>query len=127
MRNRIAVVVAVVALVALAAVSTLYALSRRPAGPKFETGYQAVLLAGGQAYFGKLEGLGTPYPVLTEVYYVQQTTNPETKQVSNILVKRGREWHAPDRMYLNASQIVLVEPVNPNSKVAQLIAESRNR
>jgi hypothetical protein len=32
--------------------------------------------------------------------------------------------HEPDRMYLNSQQIVFVEPVNPNSKVAQLIAEA---
>jgi len=90
------------------------------------TPYQAVLLTNGQAYFGKLEGLGTPYPVLKEVFYVQSVQNPETKQVSNILVKRGKEWHSPDRMILNASMIVLVEPVNPNSRVAQLIAEAKN-
>ena len=28
-----------------------------------------------------------------------------------------------DRMYLNPSQIILVEPVGPNSKVMQLILE----
>ena len=27
-------------------------------------------------------------------------TDPQTKQISNILVKRGKEWHAPDRMIL---------------------------
>jgi len=90
------------------------------------TPYQAVLLTNGQAYFGKLEGLGTAYPVLKEVFYVQSVQNPETKQVSNILVKRGKEWHSPDRMILNANMIVLVEPVNPNSRVAQLIAEAKN-
>ena len=87
------------------------------------TPYQAVLLSNGSAYFGKLEGLGTPFPVLKEVFYVQSVTNPETKQVSSILVKRGKEWHSPDRMILNSKTIVLVEPVNPNSRVAQLIAE----
>jgi len=90
------------------------------------TPYQAVLLSNGSAYFGKLEGLGTAYPVLKEVFYVQSVQNPQTKQVSNILVKRGKEWHSPDRMILNANMIVLVEPVNPNSRVAQLIAEAKN-
>jgi hypothetical protein len=90
------------------------------------TPYQAVLLSNGSAYFGKLEGLGTPFPVLREVFYVQSSQNPETKQVSNILVKRGKEWHSPDRMILNANMIVLVEPVSPTSRVAQLIAEAKN-
>jgi hypothetical protein len=40
-----------------------------------------------------------------------------------VLVKRGKELHSPDRMYLNPSQIILVEPVGPNSKVMQLIME----
>ena len=86
--------------------------------------FYAVLLNGGQVYFGKLEGLGTQYPVLTEVFYVQSRQDPDTKQVSNILVKRGKEWHAPDRMIINSSQIVLIEPVTSGSRVAQLIAEA---
>jgi len=52
----------------------------------FTTPYQAVLLTNGSAYFGKLEGYGTPRPVLTEVYYIVTQTNPETKQQSNVLV-----------------------------------------
>jgi hypothetical protein len=90
----------------------------------FATPYQAVLLANGSVYFGKLEGYGTGRPVLTQVFYIVTQTNPETKQTANVLVKRGKEMHEPDRMYLNSQQIVFVEPVNPNSKVAQLIAEA---
>jgi hypothetical protein len=91
------------------------------------TPYQAVLLSNGSAYFGQLEGLGTPFPVLRDVFYVQSAQDPQTKQVSNILVKRGKEWHAPDRMILNSNMIVLVEPVNPTSRVAQLIAQAKNQ
>lgn len=91
------------------------------------TPYQAVLLTNGSAYFGQLEGLGTPYPVLRDVFYVQSSQNAETKAVSNILVKRGKEWHSPDRMILNANMIVLVEPVSPTSRVAQLIAQAKNQ
>lgn len=90
------------------------------------TPYQAVLLSNGSAYFGRLSGLGTPFPVLTEVYYVQSREDPQTKQATNILVRRGKEWHAPDRMILNANMIVLVEPVNPSSRVAELISQNRN-
>ena len=89
----------------------------------FTTPYQAVLLTNGAAYFGKLEGYGTPHPVLTEVYYIVSQTNPETKQNNNVLVKRGKELHEPDRMYLNPTQILAIEPVGPNSKVAQLIKQ----
>ena len=93
---------------------------------KFTTSYQAVLLTNGSAYFGKLEGYGTPNPVLSEVYYIVTQTNPETKQSNNVLVKRGKELHEPDRMYLNPNQILCVEPVGPNSKVAQLIKQAGN-
>ena len=84
-----------------------------------------MLLANGSVYFGKLEGLGSSYPVLREVYYVQSISDPETKKVTSILVKRGKEWHAPDRMIINERSIVFVEPVGPGSKVAQLIAETK--
>jgi hypothetical protein len=92
---------------------------------KFDTTYQAVLLTNGSVYFGKLDGYQTKFPVLSDVYYVQTGVDPATKKSTSVLVKRGKELHSPDRMYLTPSQIVLVEPVGPDSKVAQLIAESK--
>jgi hypothetical protein len=102
--------------------------STGPGAPvSFTTPYQAVLLTNGSAYFGKLEGYGTARPVLSEVYYIVTQSNPETKQSSNVLVKRGKELHEPDRMYLNPSQILCVEPVGTSSKVAQLIAQAQTQ
>ena len=95
------------------------------AGPRASTTpYQAVLLSNGSVYYGKLSGYGSGHPVLTDVYYILSKTDPDNKQVTNVLVKRGKELHGPDRMYLNARQIIFVEPVGPNSKVAQLIKEA---
>ena len=93
----------------------------------FDTPYQAVLLSNGSVYFGKLEGFGTKSPILRDVYYVQSATDPQTKKVTNVLIKRGKELHAPDRMYINPNQILLVEPVGPSSKVAELIQESKTK
>jgi len=90
----------------------------------FSTPYQAVLLSNNSVYFGKLAGYGTSNPVLTDVFYILTKSDPTTKQVQNVLVKRGKELHGPDRMYLNASSIVFVEPVGTDSKVAQLISEA---
>lgn len=90
---------------------------------KFSTPYQAVLLTNGSVYFGKLQGYGSSTPELTQVYYVVSQTNPETKQVTNSLIRRGQELHKPDRMYLNPRQILFVEPVGTDSRVAQLIKE----
>jgi hypothetical protein len=92
--------------------------------PALSAEYHAVLLSNGSVYFGKLEGLGTAHPVLRSVYYVQSSVDPQTKAVNSVLIKRGGEWHAPDRMILQASSIVFVEPVSPGSRVSQLIAES---
>jgi hypothetical protein len=92
---------------------------------QFSTPFQAVLLTNGSVYFGHLQGYGSHQPVLSEVYYVVTQTNPETKQSNNVLIKRGKELHEPDRMYLNPQQILFVEPVGTNSKVAQLIAQAK--
>jgi len=91
------------------------------------TTYQAVALDNGQVYFGRIQGLNSPYPVLTDVYYVQARVNPKTKKTTNILVKQGKEWHAPDRMVLNARHIVFIEPVTAESQVAKLIEEATKK
>jgi len=96
----------------------------RGSAVQFPTKYQAVVLINGAVYFGRLAGYGGRDPVLTEVYYIVSQQDPTTKQVKNVLVKRGKELHEPDRMYVNPVQVLFVEPVGPNSKVAQLIAQA---
>jgi hypothetical protein len=98
-----------------------------PTAVSFATPYQAVLLTNNSVYFGKLSGYGTSNPVLTEVFYILSQTDPQTKAVKNVLVKRGKELHGPDRMYLSPSSIVFVEPVGTDSKVAQLINEANQQ
>jgi hypothetical protein len=125
--SSLGVVVLIAALVGMvtAGVTAYFSQHVFHARVELTTPYQAVQLVNGAAYFCKIEGLGTPFPVLKEVYFIQSRQNPETKQVSNILLKRGAEWWQPDRMIVNANDIVFVEPVNPNSRVAQLIAEEK--
>jgi hypothetical protein len=91
-----------------------------------DTEYQAVFMDNGQVFFGKLENAGSAYPTLRDVHYIGRQASPDGKQVANIIVKRGNEWHSPDRMYLNASHIVIIESVSVKSKVAQLIKEATN-
>ncbi len=92
---------------------------------KLTTPYQAVLLTNGSVYYGKMEGLGKPYPVLRDVFYIQTAVDQATKQSTSVLIRRGKEWHGPDYMVLNASHILLVEPVTQGSRVAQLIAAAK--
>jgi len=87
--------------------------------------YYAVLLANGSVYFGHLEGLTSDFPVLKDVYYVQSSKNAQTNEVNNVLVKRGKEWHGPDRMIINQKSIVFIEPVGVDSVVAKRIEESK--
>lgn len=86
--------------------------------------YVAVVMNGGELFYGRVESFDAAFAVLTNVFYVQSHQDPETKQISNVLVKRGNEWHSPERTYLNASQIVFIEPVGKDSKVAGLISGS---
>lgn len=91
--------------------------------PDTGTPYQAVALMNGQMFFGKVEGSSREYLTLRDVFYIQGRQNPETKAVTSVLVKRGGEAHAPDRMLINRQQVLLVEPVKTDSQIAKLIAE----
>lgn len=93
--------------------------------PSFETKYQAIFLDNGQVFFGTLENSDGSFLLLKDVFYVQSRVNKDTKDVSNILLKRGQEWHGPDFMYVNLKHIVLIEPVSPTSRVAKLIKEAK--
>ena len=117
MKTQIAWVVAVMLLAGLTACDR----GHRQRGPEITTPYAAVLLDNGNLYYGKLVNAGSSFPELTDVYYIQSQVNQDTKAVTSLLVRRGNEWHGPDRMFLNDRHIVLIEPVGTNSKVAQLI------
>lgn len=120
-------IVLLVAGVALGIAGTILLQMRRADAPKFDTPFQAVLLDTGQVYYGKIEALGSPFPVLRDVFYVQSSTDPTTKQVTNILIRRGKEWHGPEFTVLNSRHIAMVEPVGPTSKVAALISEAQQK
>lgn len=117
LKTRIAWVVAPILLAALTACER----GGRHKGPEITTPYAAVLLDNGQLYYGKLTNAGANFPELTDVYYIQSQVNQETKPVTSVLVRRGNEWHGPDRMFLNERHVVFIEPVGTSSKVAQLI------
>ena len=91
---------------------------------KFPTEYQAVFLDNGQVFFGRLQDDGSSYVTLRDVFYIKQQASPDKKEVKNVLVKRGSEWHAPDFMRINSRHIVFIEPVAPDSRVALLIREA---
>jgi len=91
----------------------------------FPTEYQAIFLDNGQVFFGKIEDTGLQYLTLRDIFYVQSVTDRDKKETRNVLLKRGHEWHGPSFMRLNTRHVVLIEPVGPDSRVAQLIREAR--
>ena len=91
---------------------------------RFPTEFQAVFLDNGQVFFGRLEDVGSSFLGLRDVFYVQRTVTPDKKEAS-VLIKRGIEWHGPDFMRINSRHVVYIEPVAPDSRVAQLIREAK--
>ncbi len=96
---------------------------------EFHTPYQAVLLNNGLAYFGKVESQDSKFITLSDVYYIRSSANKnaDPKSQQNVLVKRGKEWHEPDRMTINLASIVFIEPVSPTSTVGKLIDQSKTK
>ncbi len=91
----------------------------------FPTEYQAVYLDNNQVFFGKITETNTPFPMLRDVFFVQTQVDQQKKETKHLLIRRGAEGHGPDFMRLNAQHIVVIEPVAPDSRVAQLIQEAK--
>jgi len=107
-------------------VSFLFLLGcEKPQKLDFKTDYQVVILDNGNAFFGKLEFPGKSFLLLKDIYYIQTQINQETKVQTNTLIKRGKELHGPDSMYVNTQHIIMIEPVSPDSQVAKLIKEEK--
>lgn len=114
-----------VLLLCLICVSLTLSLSGCDKKPSFSTPYQVVLLDNGQAYFGKIDNFGRDYLLLTDIFYIQTAATPEGKIAGNVLIKRGKEWHSPDKMYVNTKHVIMIEPVAVDSKVGELIREEK--
>jgi hypothetical protein len=122
---KISTVVAIVAVLALfcGAGAALALMSIHEV--TFPTPHQAVLLANGVLCIMR-RSKDTEHRIRSWWMFIKSSVRPIRKPSSanHVPVKRGKELHGQDRMYVNPNQIVFVEPVGPGSKVAQLIAES---
>lgn len=89
--------------------------------------YQVVLLENDQVFYGKLHGMHSKYPYLTDIYYLNpkgQQLDKEGRAVGGnqfTVIKRGiDELHQPtDVMYFSRDAIVYWENVGPDSLVAR--------
>lgn len=102
--------------------------------------YQAVFLANGQVYFGKLQEVGGNYIRLSDIYYLQvQTPQPAGDGVNDAeknnqqnteaskspqLIKLGEELHSPeDEMLISKDQLLFWENLKDGGKVADAIKD----
>ncbi|TAK89167.1 hypothetical protein EPO04_03650 [Patescibacteria group bacterium] len=94
--------------------------------------YQAVFLANGQVYFGKLKQVNNNYLRLSDIYYlqVQQSVQPDaakndqSKQPQVSLAKLGNELHGPeDAMYISRDQVLFWENLKEDGKVTKAIRD----
>ena len=99
-------------------------LFTRGAGDQIDRStYQAVLLTGGQTYFGKLTAHGDAYFVLADVYYLP----PADSQQSGQLIKRGAEVQGPqDKMVIPAQAVLFFENLRPDGDVMTAIRRSQS-
>lgn len=97
--------------------------------------YEAVFLANGQVYFGKVSKLQSKYVKLIDIYYLiqkqplqaQQPAAQATAQPEFTLIKLGGELHGPmDQMMINKDQILFIEELKSDSKVVQAINNSKS-
>ncbi len=85
----------------------------------------AIVLTNGQIFFARpAVSLFAPGALrLSVVFYVLTQVSPVSRASTNVLVKRGNEWHGPSGMHVNVEHILLVEPVGEGSKVDELIRQ----
>src|SRR5262245_19788440 len=107
------------AVVALLGVIVFQNGRERERPPEIGASYQAVVLVGGQVYYGKLENPGGQFPILRDVFYIAAQTDPQTRLTTNTFVRRGKELHGPEYMVLNRSSILFVEPIRDDSQVGK--------
>jgi len=111
------------AIVVLLAAS-VYQNYRRFHKPLVTTPYQAVALANGSVFYGRIDHLGTDYPVLRGAFTVQRELDPGSRQPRYVLLKRKDDVNGADHMIFPATSIAFVEPVRPDSTVGKLIAQA---
>lgn len=94
--------------------------------------YQAVFLANGQVYFGKITDANNQTLILEDIYYLRSAGNLQISEIKNStttpatdnfsLVKLGNELHGPeDKMSINLSQVLFTEDLKVDSKVVEAI------
>ena len=116
---------AIVGLVIVVLLATsVYQNYRRFHRPQIVTSYQVVTLQNGTIFYGRIDHLGTDYPVLRDAFTVQSDVDPNTKQPRYVLSRRKDDINGADHVILPAASIAFVEPVSPDSTIGRLISQA---
>lgn len=113
--------------VASSLVYLLYA--GNPNANKFvdEQRLQAVFLANGQVYFGRINSISSKYIELGDIFYLNNTnsgTQDKSATTNLSLVKLGCELHGPtDAMLINQNQVTFWENLRSDGQVAKAVAQ----
>src|SRR5256886_11974880 len=84
--------------------------------------YQAVFLANGSTYFGKLQAQGDEWFLLTDVFYLSSSDQAGTQ-----LIKRGNEAQGPkEPMIIPAAQVLFIENLRDDGDVVTLIKKFKS-
>ncbi len=103
----------------------VYQNQRRFHQPLVTTPFQAVALQNGAVFYGRIDHLGTDYPVLRDAFTVRRESGPDTQAPHYVLVKRSDEPNGADHIIFPAAAIAFIEPVRPDSEVGRLMAGER--
>ncbi len=133
MKTQYKIVLLVVPLLLVLVAAGIYGSALMKKERVLAASYQAVFLANGQVYFGHAEHRTAPYVTLTNIYYLQSRQplqEPGAKKADApaepelTLVKLGDELHGPtDRMEINRDQILFIEDLRDDGKVATAIKQ----
>jgi hypothetical protein len=122
------VIAAILIVLAVASLAGWFCYQNSSAAAIDTSKYQAVFFTNGQVYFGKLRMSGDGYMKLTDIFYLQSTSqdpkNPQqTSSSSDVqLIKLGDEIHGPvDEMVINKDQVLFFENLKSDGKVSQSI------
>ncbi|MEQ8152156.1 MAG: hypothetical protein ABRQ32_04570, partial [Smithellaceae bacterium] len=106
----------VVFIIMIAVISISLMSCEKSAKIEFNTNYQALLLSNNNAYFGRIENMDSQFITLTDIFYIQTKPTDDPKLVNNVLIKRGKEIHKPDKMYISREHVIAIEPVANDSQ-----------
>jgi len=121
-------VIGVVGLLMVAALAAaVYQNQRRFHKPLLTTPYQAVKLVDGTLLHGRIDHLGTDFPVLRDAMTVRAIVDPASGTTRYEVVARKSDTHGADHLILPATAIVYVEPVHTESTIGRAIEQFQSR